>query len=38
MKSSFLSFDQRLRIINGTIKPGYARLMAEATALAPTLV
>ena len=38
MKSSFLPFDQRLRIINGTIKPGYARLMAEATALAPTLV
>jgi adenosine deaminase len=38
MKSSFLSFDQRIRIINGTIKPGYARLMAEATALAPTLV
>ena len=38
MKSSFLSFDERLRIINGTIKPGYARLMAEATALAPTLV
>ncbi len=38
MKSSFLSFDERLRIINGTIKPGYARLMAEATAQAPTLV
>ncbi len=38
MKSSFLSFDQRLRIINGTIKPGYARLMAEETASAPTLV
>ena len=38
MKSSFLSFDERLRLINGIIKPGYARLMAEATALAPTLV
>jgi adenosine deaminase len=38
MKSSFLSFDERLRLINGTIKPGYARLMADATALAPTLV
>jgi adenosine deaminase len=38
MKSSFLAFDQRLRIINGIIKPGYARLMAEAQAAAPTLV
>ena len=38
MKSSFLSFDERLRLINGTIKPGYARLMADATALSPTLV
>ncbi|MBX3031652.1 MAG: adenosine deaminase [Chloroflexi bacterium] len=38
MKSSFLSFDQRLRVINGTIKPGYARLMADETASAPTLV
>ena len=38
MKSSFLAFDQRLRIINGVIKPGYARLMAEAQAAAPTLV
>jgi adenosine deaminase len=38
MKSSFLAFDQRLRIINGVIKPEYARLMAEAQAAAPTLV
>lgn len=26
MKSAFLSFDERLALINGTIKPGYARL------------
>jgi adenosine deaminase len=38
MKSSFLSFDQRLRLINGVIKPGYERLMAEQAASAPTLV
>jgi adenosine deaminase len=38
MKSSFAPFDQRLRLINGVIKPGYARLMAEAAAEAPTLV
>ncbi len=37
MKSAFLSFDQRLRLINGVIKPGYARLMAEEMALSPTL-
>lgn len=29
MKSAFAPFDQRLRLINGVIKPGYARLMAE---------
>jgi adenosine deaminase len=28
MKSSFWPFDQRLRIINDLIKPGYARLQA----------
>jgi hypothetical protein len=28
MKSAFCSFDQRLRVINEQIKPGYARLMA----------
>jgi adenosine deaminase len=29
MKSSFWPFDQRLRIINEQIKPGYARLKAS---------
>jgi adenosine deaminase len=29
MKSSFWPFDERLRIINDIIKPGYARLRAE---------
>jgi adenosine deaminase len=38
MKSSFLAFDERLRLINGVIKPGYERLKAEALAGAPTLV
>ncbi len=37
MKSAFAPFDQRLRLINGVIKPGYARLMADALAEAPTL-
>jgi adenosine deaminase len=35
MKSSFAPFDQRLRLINGVIKPGYARLMADAVAATP---
>jgi adenosine deaminase len=35
MKSAFAPFDERLRLINGVIKPGYARLMAE-TDLADT--
>ena len=26
MKSAFLPFDQRLRLINGVIKPGYAAI------------
>jgi len=30
MKSAFSPFDERLRLINGVIKPGYARLMAES--------
>jgi adenosine deaminase len=30
MKSSFAPFDERLRLINGVIKPGYARLIAES--------
>jgi adenosine deaminase len=38
MKSSFLAFDERLRLINGVIKPGYERLKADALARAPTLV
>jgi adenosine deaminase len=28
MKSAFIPFDERLDLINGTIKPGYAALMA----------
>jgi adenosine deaminase len=28
MKSAFIGFDERLSIINTTIKPGYASLMA----------
>jgi adenosine deaminase len=31
MKSAFCPFDMRLRIINEQIKPGYARLMAQAS-------
>ena len=38
MKSSFLAFDERLRLINGVIKPGFERLKAEALARAPTVV
>lgn len=30
MKSAFNAFDERLRLINGVIKPGYARLLAES--------
>jgi len=30
MKSAFAPFDERLRLINGVIKPGYARLIAES--------
>ena len=30
MKSAFWPFDERLRIINGQLKPGYAALRAEA--------
>ena len=29
MKSAFAPFDERLRLINGRIKPGYALLKAE---------
>jgi adenosine deaminase len=38
MKSSFLAFDERLRLINGVIKPGFERLKADILARAPTLV
>jgi adenosine deaminase len=31
MKSAFAPFDERLRIINEVVKPGYARLRAEET-------
>ena len=30
MKSAFAPFDERLRLINAVIKPGFARLIAEA--------
>ena len=30
MKSAFAPFDERLRLINGVIKPAYARLIAES--------
>jgi adenosine deaminase len=29
MKSAFISFDERLEIINNQIKPGYAEVRAE---------
>ena len=32
MKSAFLPFDQRLDLINGVIKPGYAALRGERAA------
>lgn len=38
MKSSFLAFDERLRLINGVIKPGYERLKAEVQSHSPRLV
>ncbi len=38
MKSSFLAFDERLRLINGVIKPGYERLKADVLAQSSTLV
>jgi adenosine deaminase len=30
MKSAFAPFDERLRLINQVIKPGYARLIDDA--------
>ncbi len=38
MKSSFAPFDERLRLINGVIKPGYERIKADVQAQSPTLV
>ena len=37
IKSAFLPFDGRLRIINEQVKPGYARLRAEAAAVAQAI-
>jgi adenosine deaminase len=37
IKSAFLPFDGRLRIINEQVKPGYARLRAEAAAAEPAI-
>ena len=37
MKSAFAPFDLRLRLINGVIKPGYARLVAESEYAAAVL-
>jgi adenosine deaminase len=37
IKSAFLPFDGRLRIINEQVKPGYARLRAEASAAGMTV-
>ena len=38
MKSSFLAFDERLRLINGVIKPGYERIKADLQSRSPRLV
>ena len=38
MKSAFAPFDERLRLINGIIKPRYALLRAEAALGRPTRV
>lgn len=35
MKSAFLPFDQRLALINGVIKPGFAQVRAAAASQAP---
>ena len=35
MKSAFAPFDERLRLIDSVIKPGYARLRDEAVRVAP---
>jgi adenosine deaminase len=35
MKSAFAAFDERLRVINELVKPGYAHLRAAATRVVP---
>jgi adenosine deaminase len=35
MKSAFAPFDERLEIINETIKPGYASLRVRESAASP---
>jgi adenosine deaminase len=35
IKSAFAPFDERLRLINGVIKPGYAELFSESALVAP---
>jgi adenosine deaminase len=32
LKSAFVSFDERLRLINEVVKPGYAHLRAQTVA------
>src|SRR6187402_1455797 len=36
MKSAFAPFDERLRVINEVVKPGYARLRARESSVVPT--
>ena len=38
MKSAFAPFDERLRIINEVVKPGYARLRSAESRVAATVV
>ena len=33
LKSAFIPFDERLRLINEVVKPGYAHLRARAAAV-----
>ena len=35
MKSAFAPFDERIRIINEVVKPGYARLRADEVRVVP---
>ena len=36
LKSAFAPFDERLRLINEVVKPGYARLRADQSRVVPT--